>query len=111
MFAYSLVGNASPTNRINFSRQKQHSLADLYLVGSSAFLIFNDHPDAMRELHLAKFLQQHVQAERTIVLLALSKTTLKEPTGCSLAVLPLLLSTSPPAVSGRNKACPGSQKA
>jgi hypothetical protein len=88
LFAHSLVGNTPPANRINFSRQKQHSLADLYLVANSAFLIFNDHPDAMRELHLAKFLQTHLRPERTVVLHALSKTTLKEPTGCSLAVSP-----------------------
>jgi hypothetical protein len=86
LFAYSLIGEAVPANRINFSRQKQHSLADLFLLGNSAFLIFNDNPDAMKELHFAKFLQDHIQAERTIVLVAASKATLKEHTGCSLAV-------------------------
>lgn len=110
LFAQSLVGSAVPANRLNFSRQKQHSLADLYLVGSAAFLIFNDHPDAMRELYLARFIHQHVQAERTVVLVALSKSTLKEPAACPLAVLPRLPSTSPPAPSPRSRPCRGSRR-
>jgi hypothetical protein len=87
LYAQSLVGSAAPSNRLNFSRQKQSSLADLYEVGNAVYLIFNDQPDAMRELHLAKFLQESVQAEKIIILVAVSKNTLKEPTGCPLAVL------------------------
>lgn len=77
LFAYSLIGQTPPANRLNFSRQKQQSLADLFLLGSTAFLIFNDIPDAMKELHFAKFLQERIQADRIIILTAVSKSTLK----------------------------------
>ena len=105
LFAHSLVGNTPPSNRINFSKQKQTSLADLYQVGHSVFLIFNDLPDAMKEFHLAKFIEKHIHADKTVVLLSLSKTTLKEHTGSPLAVPPLSFSTSQPAAFPRNCQC------
>lgn len=86
LFAHSLVGSTPPSNRLNFSKQKQQSLADLYQVESSLFLIFNDHPDPMKELYIAKFLQQQITAESIIVLVAVSRTTLKEAISYNLAV-------------------------
>jgi hypothetical protein len=102
LFAYSLVGSTPPSNRINFSKQKQQSLADLYQVGSSVFLIFNDHPDAMREFHLAKFIEKHIRTEKVVVLVSLSKTTLKEHTGSPLAVPKHSFSTSQRAPFPKN---------
>lgn len=111
LFAHSLVGSATPCNRLNFSRQKQQSLADLYQVGNSLFLIFNDQPDAMKEIYLAKFLHQHIQAQCTIVLVAVSRTTLKDPTGCPLAVLLSPSSTSLPLRFQTNRAWHVSRRA
>lgn len=102
LFAYSLVGSTQPSNRINFSKQKQQSLADLYQVGSSVFIIFNDHPDAMKEFYLAKFIEKHIHCEKVVVLVSLSKTTLKEPTGSPLAVPRHSCSTSQQAPFPKN---------
>jgi hypothetical protein len=110
LFAHSLIGQTPPANRLNFSRQKQHSLADLFLLANVAFLIFNDTPDAMKEVHFAKFLQGRIQADRIIILTAVSKSILRQHTGCTLAVPLLLPSTSPPQPSPTSSPCRFSTK-
>jgi hypothetical protein len=54
LFAHSLITNPKPINRINFSRAKQQSLADLYQGNTNdLYLVFNDIPEPMKEIYFA----------------------------------------------------------
>lgn len=95
LFARSLIGNATPINRLNFSRAKQQSLADLYEVGNDLYLVFNQQQEPMKEIPLADFLHSAIAYQRAILLTAFSSTTLKHPIAAPLAVFFFLLSSSP----------------
>jgi hypothetical protein len=72
-----LVGGEKIANRVNFSRAKQQSLADLYQVNESIVLIFNDHLEPMKEIHFSKFISQHISFIKAVLLSSVSRTTLK----------------------------------
>lgn len=78
LFALSTFENIKPTNRINFSKAKQQSLADLYELNNQVFLIFNDHIEPMKEIYLAKFIDKAISFKKAIVLSSLSKNTLNK---------------------------------
>jgi hypothetical protein len=92
LFAYSLIANQSPVNRLNFSRAKQQSLADLYEVGDSLLLVLNDHLEPMKEIYLSKFIAAHITFQRAVVLTSVSKTTLNESSKSALTVRSLIFS-------------------
>lgn len=86
LFAHSLVGGDKASNRVNFSRAKQQSLADLYQINDSIVLVFNDHLEAMKEVHFSKFIAEHISFKKAVLLSSVSRTTLKQPTNVSLSV-------------------------
>ena len=59
LFVHSLIGKESMVNRVNFSKAKQSSLADVYLDSTkTGYLVFNDDLPPMREIFLMKFLHE-----------------------------------------------------
>lgn len=55
LFAHSLIGPLEVVNKLNFSKPKQSSLAELYLDASEKmlFLIFNDEMPPMKEVYFS----------------------------------------------------------
>lgn len=76
------MGQLSFANRVNFSKAKQSSLADLYVDSEkTAYLIFNDEMPPMREVYFAKFLQKNIKFERILLIMSVPRNTL-EDTNC-----------------------------
>ena len=62
LFLHSVMGQLSLANRVNFSKAKQSSLADLYVDSDkTAYLIFNDELPPMKEIYFVKFIQKNIK--------------------------------------------------
>lgn len=103
LFAYSLVGSAAPVNRLNFSKAKQSALADLYLQQDrkTYYLIFKGQTEPMKEVHFTDFLESWLKSKKVILLLSVSRTTLKDSNSPPLAVFFSLFSAFQRVLSRR----------
>lgn len=112
LFAHSLIGPLEIVNKLNFSKAKQSSLAELYLDASekTLFLIFNDEIPPMKEVYFSKFLEKNIKSERIILLMSVNKSTLQESNCPALTVPPSSFRKFPQLSSKRSSTCLTSQR-
>jgi len=67
---HSLIVTRSPEARINFSKAKQISLADVYVddKNKTTFVIFNGEVEKMKEIYFSEFIEQNFKFNKIIIL-------------------------------------------
>ena len=89
---HSLIGELDIANRVNFSKAKQSSLADLYVDGQTAYLTFNDEMPPMKEIFFARFLEKNIKFSRVMLVMSVSRNTLEDTNCPNLTVKIMILS-------------------